>query len=149
MRWVAIILAMGTIGAGVFGVRIAAGACRSEQIEVIGMVKDSSGVPVRDATVYVLLDQISQKKWSEQGFRARRFRTDFNGQFKAYIDCAEARASGGPEPCARKVKHVTVAADQPGYRLKLQTFNFKGLEIVERGGVCFVRVPEIRVSEDS
>lgn len=146
MRLLAVAAVVGTIGVGALSGGTALAQCRSDEIEVIGMVKDSSGVPMRDATVYVLLDQISQKKWAEQGLRARRFRTDFNGQFRAYIDCAEARSGGGPDPCAKKPKHVTVAADPPDHRLKLQVFKLKELEIHERGGVCYVRVPEIRVS---
>jgi hypothetical protein len=124
----------------------AAAQCRGDQYAVVGRVVDGMGQPVKEATIYVLLDQLSKKKFAEEGVRARTFRTDGSGRYSAYVDCREARASGGPNPCANKPKHVTVAADRSGYNLRLQTFKLKELGAEEQSGICHVRVPEIRLS---
>jgi hypothetical protein len=124
----------------------AAAQCRGDQYAVVGRVVDAMGRPVRDVTVHVLLDQISKKKFAEQGVRARGFRTDGSGQFSGFIDCGEAREAGGANPCANKPKHVTVAADRSGYNLRLQVFKLKELGAQEQSGICHVRVPEIRLS---
>jgi len=109
------------------------------EYHVGGVVRDGGGRPISDAQVWVLLDKISEKKTIAQGIRARKTRTDRKGSFSARVVCGGE--NGGPNPCARKPKHLTIAAGGDGYGLKLRVFKLRDLDVVEQGGVCRVDVP--------
>jgi len=125
-----------------------AGPCASGQFDIHGIVTDSAGQPVPQARVYLLLDQISEKKSVEQGFRAVPARAGKDGRFHASIDCAAYRAgakSGEPNPCAKKPKHVTVFVGQDGFNAKARVYRLKDLTVVEMQGRCSVALPELRL----
>jgi len=125
--------------AGCMAVMPAAVAECGNEYQVRGVVRDGGGRPVSDARVWVLLDKISEKKTIAQGIRARQARTDRSGIFSAHVVCGGE--NGGSNPCAKKARHLTIAAGGDGYGLKLRAFKLKDLEVVERGGVCLVDVP--------
>lgn len=136
------------LAGGLFWVAPAlAAACSSGYYQVTGIVRDTTGRPLADARVFVLLDTISEKKFLEQGVRARSFRTDGAGRFTANIDC-NARGGDARNPCAKRPRDVTVAAVTHGYRLRLKGFKLKNLELNERGGGCMVQIPELTLSAE-
>ena len=125
-----------------------AGPCSVDLFDVHGIVTDSGGMPLPRARVYLLLDQVSEKKSVEQGFRAVPAHAGPDGRFKATIDCAAYRSggkSGEPDPCAKKPKHVTVFAGTEGYGSQAKVFRLKDLAVVEMQGRCSVALPEVRL----
>ena len=125
-----------------------AGPCSSGQFDIYGIVTDSAGQPVPQARVYLLLDQISEKKSVEQGFRAVPARAGNDGRFHASIDCAAYHSGskpGEPNPCAKKPKHVTLFVGQDGFSAKARVYRLKDLTVVEMQGRCSVALPEIRL----
>jgi len=137
----ALVLALSATVAG-------AGPCSSDRYTVQGIVTDPAGQPVPRARVYVLLDQVSEKKFLQQGFRATPFQADDSGQFIGTIDCASYRDGenrGQPNPCAKSPKHVTVVVGRDGFSLRAQIHRLKDLTVVETGGTCAVALPEIRL----
>jgi len=114
--------------------------CKYERYDVVGSVIDSAGRPVAGARIFVLLDQISQKKFNAQGMRARTTRTDKNGRFHSVVICGTR-----PDPCAKKPKHVTIAAGQE-MNLKLVVHKLAEIGVTETQASCFVEVPRLTVS---
>jgi hypothetical protein len=111
--------------------------CKHERYDVVGSVIDSAGRPVAGARVFVLLDKISEKKFNAQGMRARSTRTDKNGRFHSAVVCGTQ-----PDPCARKPKHVTIAAGQ-AMSLRLMVYKLATLGETETPTSCFVEVPAL------
>ena len=64
-----------------------AGPCSTGHYDVHGLVTDAAGQPLPHARVYLLLDQVSEKKSVEQGFRAVPAQAGKDGRFHASIDC--------------------------------------------------------------
>jgi hypothetical protein len=125
-----------------------AGPCSSGRYDVHGIVTDGAGQPLAQARVYLLLDEVSEKKSIEQGFRAVPAQAGSDGRFLASIDCAAYRSggkSGEPSPCAKKPKHVTVFVGQEGFNAQAKVFRLKDLVVVESGGRCSVALPEVRL----
>jgi hypothetical protein len=125
----------------------AASPCTSGQFEIYGIIADGSGNPLPLARVYLLLDQVSEKKSVEMGFRAVPVQADKSGRFRASIDCAAHREdsmSGEPNPCAKKPKHVTLFVGQDGFNAQARVFRLKDLTVVEVQGRCSVALPEVR-----
>jgi hypothetical protein len=125
----------------------AGGACKPARYTVMGQVTDSSGRPLVDARVRLLLDRVSEEETADHGVRALSTRTNAAGSFVQYIDCDEMAVRGDrPSPCARNPKHVTVSATAPGLRTRLQVFKFKALEIRRDAGGCVLILPDLRLS---
>jgi hypothetical protein len=142
-RWFAVMLALAACGS-VFG----AGPCSSQRFEVHGIVTDPAGQPVPRARIYILLDEVSEKKFLEQGFRAAPFQAGVDGRFVAAVDCEEFRSGDKrdqPNPCAKKPRHVTVVVGQAGYKTRARIHRMKDLVLVESQGACIVALPEIRL----
>jgi hypothetical protein len=114
--------------------------------EVLGTVQDVSGQPVSGARVHILLDQVSKKKFFEQGVRARGATTDRQGRFRRKIVCGQGD-DGLADPCGSKRRFVTVAATAPGYRAQLQVLKLKELELSSDG--CSIRVPPLTLTRGS
>lgn len=110
-----------------------------------GAVRDRGGQPIGDAEVFLLLDKVSQSDYIKVGVRGRRFRTNEYGKYQAGLICSDNRDA--PNPCARRLKHLTIAVSSQGYAMKMQVFKLKSLEILAEDGVCFVRMPEIRLQK--
>ncbi len=122
----------------------AAGAdCGHDNWAFYGAVRDAAGRPVADAQVLFLLDKVNRADYLKEGVRGRRFRTNEFGKYQAGLICNDD--SDAPNPCARKLKHLTVAASARNHAMKLQVYKLNDLEIVDEEGVCFVHVPEIRL----
>ena len=117
---------------------LSAGTCEIRRYRLWGRVLDPNGRPLVNASVHLLLDEISQKKFSQGGMRARGGNTNAYGTFRVDVVCEPEAA---PNPCAGHPKHVTVAASSPGHRARLQVFKLKELETDESG--CGVVVPDI------
>jgi len=110
-----------------------------------GAVRDAGGQPIGDAEVFLLLDKVNQTDYLKVGVRGRRFRTNEYGKYQAGLICSDSRDA--PNPCARRLKHLTIAVSSQGYAMKMQVFKLKSLEILAEDGVCFVRMPEIRLQK--
>ena len=131
----------------VFGPTLLGGPCKPARYQVMGVVLDSAGRPLVDARVYLLLDEVSEKKTAEYGVRAVATRTNPTGSYIQLIDCDElAKISDRPNPCAKNPRHLTVSAGFPGYRTKVQVFKFKSLDIRKDAGGCVMLVPDIKLS---
>jgi len=117
--------------------------CDYDAWAFFGAVRDAGGQPLGDAEVFLLLDKVNQADYLREGVRGRRFRTNVYGKYQAGLVCSDNRDA--PNPCAKKLKHVTVAVSAPGHAMKLQVLKLNGLEIVKDDGVCFVQMPEIRL----
>ena len=61
--------------------------CTSSTYQITGSVRDANGNPIADASVFLLLDVVSEKKFHEHGMRAARFRTNGAGRYHAEIAC--------------------------------------------------------------
>jgi len=121
--------------------------CDPSRYQIMGQVVDSGGRPLFDATVRLLLDQISAQEFARQGPRARLRRTNSSGIYVGMIDCEAARGvTDAPNPCAKKVKHLTVLIEAEGFRARLVVFKLKDLEINRDAGGCLVQVPDIRLA---
>ncbi len=114
------------------------GTCEVRRYRVWGRVMDPNGRPLEHASVYLLLDEVSQKKFNDRGMRARSGSTNAYGRFRVDVVCEPEAA---PNPCAAKPKHVTVAASSPGHRTRMQVFRLKDLETDDSG--CGVVLPDI------
>ena len=125
-----------------------AGVCPNDRFEIHGIVIDAIGRPLENARVFVLLDQVSENKFLREGFRGRTFSTGADGQFSALMDCAAYReaAGGAPSPCAKKPKHLTVAAQHPGFKLQLKVFKLKELDIMDLGQSCAIALPQFKLT---
>lgn len=119
--------------------------CAHEAWAFYGAVRDSAGQPIGDAQVFLLLDKVNQADYVREGVRGRRFRTNEFGKYQAGLICNDD--SDAPNPCARKLKHLTVAVSSQGHAMKMQVFKLNDLEIVDNDGVCFVQMPEIRLQK--
>jgi len=115
--------------------------CNGHRYLVRGAVRDTAGGAVPNAQVYILMDKVSEKKFLEQGMRARSFRADDSGRYAATVVCEEA--NGLPNPCAKNPKYLTVAASGPNHGLKLMVFKLKDLPVTSLGGECLVDAPGI------
>ena len=130
------------------GISSAAAPCSADRFDVHGIVTDGAGQPLPRARVYLLLDQVSEKKSVETGFRAVPAQAGKDGQFHASIDCAayrSGRRSGEPNPCAKKPKHVTVFVSQEGFIAQARVFRLRDLAVVELQESCSVALPEMRL----
>jgi hypothetical protein len=132
--WWIVLLAL--VGSGV-GAPALAADCGNEYY-VAGAVLDAASRPVANAEVWVLLDKISEKKYRQQGLRARSFRTDGGGVYSAHVVCGNR---GGPNPCAKNPKYLTIAADGAGLGMRLKVYKLKDLKMIVDRGACFVEVP--------
>ncbi len=121
--------------------------CSSDQYLISGMVRDAKGTPIVGATVQVLLDVISEKKFHEYGVRARSFHTDDSGRYIADLDCTGEHLDR-PSPCAKKPRDLTIAASAVGYRGRLRSFKLKKLPVDEVFDLCTVEVPDLALSID-
>jgi len=110
-----------------------------------GAVRDLGGKPIGDAEVFLLLDKVNEAAYLRDGVRGRRFRTNEYGKYQAGLVCGDNRDA--PNPCAKKLKHLTVVVSSPGHAMKLQVHRLNDLEIVRDDGVCLVRMPEIRLQK--
>ena len=125
----------------------AAGDCKPARYQIMGSVLDPGGRPIVDASVRLLLDEVSAQKFAEEGPRARLTRTNRVGKYLTLIDCDQARGiSDAPNPCAAKPRHLTISVDAPDYRTKLVVFKLKELDVVKDAGGCLVQVPDIKLS---
>ena len=120
-----------------------AGSCDSDAWAFYGAVRDASGNPIGDAEVFLLLDKIDQSEYLEEGVRGRRFRSNDYGKYQAGLICDDN--SDNPNPCARKLKHLTVVVSSPDYAMKMRVFKLRDLDILREDGVCLVRVPEMQL----
>lgn len=109
-----------------------------------GAVRTSGGQPIGDAEVFLLLDKISQSAYAREGVRGRRFRTNEYGKYQAGLVCSDSRDA--PNPCGKKLRHLTVAVSSRDHSMKLQVFKLRDLNVAEVDGVCFVQMPEIKLS---
>jgi hypothetical protein len=124
-----------------------AGGCDPARYQIMGNVTDPGGQPIADASVRLLLDQVSLERFAEEGMRARLTRTAGTGAYLALIDCAAARGvTDAPNPCAAKPRHLTVAVEASGFRTKLVAFRLRDLNIVKDAGGCLLQVPEIKLA---
>jgi hypothetical protein len=124
-----------------------AGPCKPARYQIMGSVIDPGGRPLVDASVRLLLDQVSEQRFAEEGPRARLTRTNRAGKYVALIDCDQARGiSDAPNPCAEKPRHLTVSIEAPAYRTKLVVFKLKELDVVKDAGGCLVQVPDVKMS---
>lgn len=124
----------------------AAERCDSDVWAFFGAVRDSAGQPIGDAEVFLLLDKINHADYLKEGVRGRRFHTNEYGKFQAGLICSDS--SDRPNPCSRKLRHLTVAASSRGHMMKLQVFKLATLEVVDEDGVCFIHLPEIRLGRE-
>ena len=122
-----------------------ASECDFDAWAFYGAVHDPGGQPVDDAQVFLLLDKMDQTDYVKEGVRGRRFRTNEYGKYQAGLVCGDDRDA--PNPCAKKLKHLTVVVSSWDHALKMRVFKLNDLEIVADDGVCFVHVPEIRLSK--
>ena len=116
--------------------------CSSSTYQVRGAVRDAAGTPIDDASVFLLLDVVSEKKFHQHGMRAARFHTDGAGRYDASIACHNPDREQA-SPCAKNPRDLTIAATADGHRLKLKSFKLKNLNVAESYGVCFVQVPDL------
>jgi hypothetical protein len=115
--------------------------CRADRWVVTGSVEDSTGRPVADARVRVLLDRISEKSFLKNaGTRARSALTNAAGRYQVELLCGSQ-----PDPCAGRPKVVSVAVNAGGHRLIFKTLDLKPLGPEEDGGVCFLEMPGVEV----
>ncbi len=121
--------------------------CTSSTYQISGSVRDANGNPIADASVFLLLDVVSEKKFHQHGMRAARFRTDGTGRYHAEIAYKGANRSQAT-PCAKRPRDLTVAASTGGHRLRLRSFKLKKLLVVEHFGFCHVQVPDLVLSTD-
>ena len=121
----------------------AAGGCDSDAWAFYGAVRDASGNPIGDAEVFLLLDKIDQSEYLKEGVRGRRFRSNEYGKYQAGLICDDN--SDNPNPCARKLKHLTVVVSARDYAMKLRVFKLNDLSVMTEDGVCLVHVPELRL----
>ena len=121
-------------------------SCTSSTYQITGSVRDAHGTPIADASVYLLLDVVSEKKFQEHGMRAARFRTDGAGRYRAQIACKgeDSRSTA----CAKRPRDLTIAASTGGHMLRLRSFKLKRLGVVENFGLCHVQVPDLVLSTD-
>ena len=120
--------------------------CDSEAWAFYGAVRDSGGRPVANARVHLLLDKINEAAYAREGMRAKRFWTNEFGKYQAGLICSDD--SDAPNPCARKLKHLTVVVYSDGHAMTLKVFKLRDLEIRPTDeGACFVTVPEIRLKK--
>jgi hypothetical protein len=122
--------------------------CARGPFDVHGIVTDPAGQPIPRARIYLLLDQISEKKSVEQGFRAVPVRAGQDGRFSAFVDCPAYRArrkTGEPNPCAPKPKHVTVFLGEEGFAVRARVFRLKELTTIVTRDRCSVALPELRL----
>jgi len=117
-------------------------ACRHPVWEVYGGVTDRAGAPVPSVRAYVLLDKVSQKEFSKQGVRARSATVTDDGRYHVGLTCGSS-----PDPCAAKLRHLTVIAEGRGYATTLRVFELADLEVVEDGDRCTARVPTLQLRE--
>jgi hypothetical protein len=117
-----------------------AGGCAGGY-HVAGVILDGGGRPVPGARVWVLMDKVTQDSGVTRGIRARSFSADAGGVYEAHIVCG-----GSPNPCAKKPKHVTIAASGDGFGLRLVVHPLKNLPLIERGGACFIEAPPLTLS---
>jgi len=122
---------------------VAALDCKSDAWAFYGAVRDAGGRPVGDAEVFLLLDKIDEAEYLREGVRGRRFRTNEYGKFQAGLVCSDTRDA--PNPCARKLKHLTVVVSSQSHGMRMRVYRLNDLEIVLEEGACFVHVPEIRL----
>jgi len=133
--------------AGTASSLFAAGPCKPARYQIMGSVLDPGGQPIVDASVRLLLDQVSAQTFAEEGPRARLIRTRPSGKYLALIDCDQARGvTDAPNPCAEKPRHLTVSVEAPDYRTKLVVFKLKELDIIKDAGGCLVQVPDLKLS---
>jgi hypothetical protein len=133
--------------AGLASSLAAGNACKPARYQIMGSVLDLGGRPIVDASVRLLLDQVSAQKFAEEGPRARLIRTNRAGKYVALIDCDQARGiSDAPNPCAGKPRHLTISVEAPAYRTKLVVFKLKELDVIKDAGGCLVQVPDVKVS---
>ena len=121
--------------------------CTSSTYRITGSVRDAGGNPIADASVFLLLDVVSEKKFNEHGMRAARFRTDGAGRYHGEIACKDTSRNRAT-PCAKRLRDLTVAASTGGHRLRLRSFKLKKLGVVENFGLCHVQVPDLVLSTD-
>jgi len=133
LPWIALVALVG-LGVGAPALAVDCG----NEYYVAGAVLDAARRPVPNAEVWVLLDKISEKKYRQQGLRARSFRTDGGGVYSAHVVCGNR---GGPNPCAKNPKYLTIAADGAGLGLRLKVYKLKDLKVIADRGACFVEVP--------
>jgi len=119
--------------------------CTSSTYRITGSVRDAHGNPIANASVFLLLDVVSEKKFHEHGMRAARFRTDDAGRYHAEIACG-AQDRRQATPCAKRRRDLTVAASTGDHRLRLKSFKLKNLGVVENFGLCHVEVPDLVLS---
>jgi len=119
--------------------------CDHDAWAFYGAVRDVAGRPIGDAQVFLLLDKVNEADYVREGVRGRRFRTNEFGKYQAGLVCSDDRDA--PNPCAKKLKHLTIAVSSQGHAMKLQVFKLNHLEIVKDDGVCFVQMPEIRLQK--
>lgn len=108
---------------------------------VRGRILDASDRPVSDASVFLLLDEISQKKFAREGVRAVRARSLDGGRFTRTVTCGSS-----PDPCGKKPKTVTVFVEARGARTKLRGFPMKDLELQVAEDGCHLELPPIRLA---
>jgi hypothetical protein len=133
--------------AGMATALVAGDACKPARYQILGSVLDPGGRPIVDASVRLLLDQVSAQKFVEEGPRARLMRTNRVGKYVALIDCDRARdISDAPNPCAAKPRHLTISVEAPDYRTKLVVFKLKELDVIKDAGGCLVQVPDVKLS---
>ncbi len=125
------------------GPEVGALECESDAWAFYGAVRDGGGRPVGDAEVFLLLDKISEAEYFREGVRGRRFRTNEYGKYRAGLVCSDTRDS--PNPCAKKLKHLTVVVSSPDHTMKMLVYKLNDLEVVADEGACWVHVPEIRL----
>ena len=101
-----------------FSSPVLAAPCTSSTYRITGRVQDANGSPIANASVFLLLDVVSEKKFHEHGMRAARFRTDGSGTYHAEIAC-DGDDSDRATPCAKRPRDLTVAASTGGHRLRL------------------------------
>src|SRR5262245_3421146 len=105
--------------------------CKPARYQLLGRVLDAGGAPLADASVRLVLDEVSAERFAEEGPRARLTRTGSSGAYLALIDCETTGApSDAPSPCAAKPRHLTVSAEAPGHRGRVVVYKLKELEII-------------------
>lgn len=119
-------------------------SCPATENVVVGSVLASSGQPLRDARVYVLLDRVSEKQTMKQGIRARSTRTDDSGRFELPIVCGAP--AGQPDPCASKPRHLTVIVGELGMAMTLRQYKLSTIEMQRVGELCLIQAPPLALS---